>query len=403
MKKFLLLLLFIPLVSFGQSKEFKKDFKRELKKPSMIFLSDLNQALYGTILYADNSLGRLLSKSKEFGYTTYFNSETNSPIIKGLLNNRIFLYKENGDVDSHYETPYYSLGFIGKTIYFTGDDIEDALVSKIVTEIFLLEYSNTSSKKINDYFKKLKGFINKAYEEGYNIEETKFEYGNDEVLSGVKRLDISKESGGFYDVIESKIISKKNNPIQKLKITQSETTFKKRNLSGVLKDYFALRFTVEDEFSAKLDKVGKTQIESQIKYINNLRFTIGGEDMRDINEYDLEKMVSFFLEDCKKNNIKVPDINSLKARFVPLEGSTLALAYGGGDDSIINIEVDPQKWAESSAQKRWYVIYHELGHDVLNLDHGQGGKMMFNFADRDYTWDEFFDDKQYMFEFLKNK
>ena len=369
----------------------------------MIFLSDLNQALYGTILYADNSLGRLLSKSKEFGYTTYFNSETNSPIIKGLLNNRIFLYKENGDVDSHYETPYYSLGFIGKTIYFTGDDIEDALVSKIVTEIFLLEYSNTSSKKINDYFKKLKGFINKAYEEGYNIEETKFEYGNDEVLSGVKRLDISKESGGFYDVIESKIISKKNNPIQKLKITQSETTFKKRNLSGVLKDYFALRFTVEDEFSAKLDKVGKTQIESQIKYINNLRFTIGGEDMRDINEYDLEKMVSFFLEDCKKNNIKVPDINSLKARFVPLEGSTLALAYGGGDDSIINIEVDPQKWAESSAQKRWYVIYHELGHDVLNLDHGQGGKMMFNFADRDYTWDEFFDDKQYMFEFLKNK
>jgi hypothetical protein len=403
MKKLILVLLFIPFVSFGQSKKFKKDFKRELKKPSMIFLSDLNQALYSTILYADNSLGRLLSKSKEFGYTTYFNSETNSPIIEGLFDNRIFLYKDNGDVDSYYETPYYSLGFIGKTIYFTGDDIEDALVSKIVTEIFLLEYSNTSSKKINDYFKKLKGFINKAYEEGYNIEETKFEYGNDEILSGMKKLEISKESGGFYDLIESKIISKKNNPIQKLKITQSETTFKKRNLSGVLQDYFALRFTVEDEFSAKLDKVGKNQIESQIKSINNLRFTIGGEDMRDINEYDLEKMVSFFLEDCKKNNIKVPDINSLKARFVPLEGSTLALAYGGGDDSIINIEVDPQKWAESSAQKRWYVVYHELGHDVLNLDHGQGGKMMFNFTDRDYTWDEFFDDKQYMFEFLKNK
>ena len=63
-------------------------------------------------------------------------------------------------------------------------------------------------------------------------------------------------------------------------------------------------------------------------------------------------------------------------------------------------QIDPEKWAKSSSQKRWYVLYHELGHDVLNLEHGQGGKMMFNFVDRNYTWDEFFNDKQYMFNFL---
>ena len=85
-----------------------------------------------------------------------------------------------------------------------------------------------------------------------------------------------------------------------------------------------------------------------------------------------------------------------------MEGDTIALAYGKGDDSIIYIEVDPEKWAESSSQKRWYVLYHELGHDVLNLDHGQAGKMMFNFANRDYTWDEFFEDKQYMFKSINN-
>ena len=51
-----------------------------------------------------------------------------------------------------------------------------------------------------------------------------------------------------------------------------------------------------------------------------------------------------------------------------------------------------------------YILYHELGHDVLNLEHGQGGKMMFNFADRDYSWDEFFKDKEYMFSYyLDNK
>ena len=63
--------------------------------------------------------------------------------------------------------------------------------------------------------------------------------------------------------------------------------------------------------------------------------------------------------------------------------------------------MDPEKWAKSSIEKRWYVLYHELGHDVLNLEHGQGGKMMFNFADKEYTWDDFFKDKDYMINFIK--
>lgn len=50
--------------------------------------------------------------------------------------------------------------------------------------------------------------------------------------------------------------------------------------------------------------------------------------------------------------------------------------------------------------KRWYLIYHELGHDVLNLKHGEGGKMMFTFSDREYEWKEFFDDKKYMFNYI---
>ena len=46
-------------------------------------------------------------------------------------------------------------------------------------------------------------------------------------------------------------------------------------------------------------------------------------------------------------------------------------------------------------------MYHELGHDVLNLDHGNGGKMMFNYVDRDYSWKEFFVDSDYMFNNFK--
>jgi hypothetical protein len=108
-------------------------------------------------------------------------------------------------------------------------------------------------------------------------------------------------------------------------------------------------------------------------------------------------MIDFFLEDTKRSNIAVKPDQNIKAIFEPLEGSTIALAYGSGDDSNILIRVDPEKWANASEVKRWYILYHELGHDVLNLDHGEGGKMMFNFADREYSWDEFLEDKDYMF------
>jgi len=48
-------------------------------------------------------------------------------------------------------------------------------------------------------------------------------------------------------------------------------------------------------------------------------------------------------------------------------------------------------------------MYHELGHDVFNLEHGQGGKMMFNFADREYNWFDFAYDSKKMFEYVKSK
>lgn len=74
-------------------------------------------------------------------------------------------------------------------------------------------------------------------------------------------------------------------------------------------------------------------------------------------------MNNFFLEDCKKHGIY--------------------------DDFNIFLKVDPGKWSRASIVKRWYILYHELGHDVLNFEHGEGGKMMFNFTEEDYSWEVF--------------
>lgn len=152
-----------------------------------------------------------------------------------------------------------------------------------------------------------------------------------------------------------------------------------------------------------MDNLNNLSISSQknkSKILNSLRSKIGNKDMMDINIYDLKEMVKFFLEDCKRSNIKVPKIETLSTRFEPLDDGVIALSYAMGDDSKIVIKVDPKKWQNSSKQKKWYIMYHELGHDVLNLNHGEGGKMMFNFADREYSWDEFYKDKDYMFNYV---
>ena len=129
-------------------------------------------------------------------------------------------------------------------------------------------------------------------------------------------------------------------------------------------------------------------------------------DLRDVNNYDLKSMINFFIEDYNRFSNKVfskklsPVIfkeEQINATFESLEGNEIALSYGMNDDSKIIIKIDPEKWANASEEKRWYIIYHELGHDILNLEHGEGGKMMFNFADKDYSWDDFIEDKKYMF------
>lgn len=127
----------------------------------------------------------------------------------------------------------------------------------------------------------------------------------------------------------------------------------------------------------------------------------------DISEYDLEPMIKLFLKDLynsiertdglKINNDYIERVK-ISVDFQVLEGNTLAVSSGINDDENIRIKIDPSKWKDATSIERWYTIYHELGHDVLNFKHGEGGKMMFNYTFKDYSWYDFEEDRQYMFE-----
>ena len=146
-----------------------------------------------------------------------------------------------------------------------------------------------------------------------------------------------------------------------------------------------------------------------------------GESFNKSNEFDLEFMVNLFLDDIINNNLergepslliknlrlqRKSQTNGIKinATFKPLEDGVLALSYGSKDNKNIILKVDPEGWSKASSAKKWYTLYHELGHDVFNFEHGQGGKMMFNYSDEEYTWDNFNEDRNYMFDvFLKKQ
>ena len=129
-------------------------------------------------------------------------------------------------------------------------------------------------------------------------------------------------------------------------------------------------------------------------------YNVGVHNLKSINQYDLRQMIDVFLLDCQLNEISIKN-NKIFASFETLDDYILGLSYGKNDDSRIELKIDPEKWANASVPKRWYLLYHELGHDVLNLEHGSGGKMMFNFADRGYSWSEFWEDRAYMFKSYK--
>ena len=142
-------------------------------------------------------------------------------------------------------------------------------------------------------------------------------------------------------------------------------------------------------------------------------------DVKSVNEYDLRAMIKVFLIDFKshlKSKGEFPIERKLEsmingsgitidAIFETIEKDVLGISYGKDNSSKIILKINPQKWKNSSPLERWYTIYHELGHDVLRLRHGEGGEMMFNYSitDENYSWEKFFEQRDYMFNYtLKN-
>ena len=128
--------------------------------------------------------------------------------------------------------------------------------------------------------------------------------------------------------------------------------------------------------------------------------------LANVNPFNLEKYIDKFILDAKINhNIDLSYVNKRDRLIIfrELKEKTIATAYKMNNDNEVFVKVDPENWYDANQAKRWYIIYHELGHDILNLEHGECGAMMNATTSGKYSWGRLEKDKNTMFESYKLK
>jgi hypothetical protein len=331
-------------------------------------------------------LSDIIIESKKFNYET-IRDENGEMIFLNYdgINDFLYLTKKIQPKDLNLEFT----GSITKKYYFNSKTIEDAIVWRIDTEIYITPIAKISDETIKNKYSQIKNNILNNYR--------KKEYS---VVNKINKFNFESFYKIKYDIIESSNIKRLcenlfENCQYEFNFNIGETLVKKKNLI-----FYHLFFSVVDFDTEQLSYGINKKIEKINENYELLKFNIGGVDIRNINQYDIKSFIEVFINDCENNKIKIQKDMIISANFEPLDGNIIALAYGLGDDSKVIIKVDPLKWKEASIEKKWYIIYHELGHDILNLNHGEAGKMMFNFADKEYSWKDFLEDKEYMFNNL---
>jgi len=238
MKTLLYLLIFIPLVSFGQSKKFKKDYKKNLKSPSFLFMTDWRESNYGNIVFNENVLSKIISNSVKYGYKLIKRDDGQFIFKDGIFK---YIWLEKKITDLNYESfPGYSIGSVYKKFYFSSETINDAIVVKVETEISLLEYANVSASQIINYFEFVKNFVKRSYLERFNLE------------SSSQKYDSKSMFDEYYDLVDIYKIWRINE-INDYKIEYvlsiGNGTKQIKNKKGSYNNYYKIVFSIESSMS----------------------------------------------------------------------------------------------------------------------------------------------------------
>ena len=108
---------------------------------------------------------------------------------------------------------------------------------------------------------------------------------------------------------------------------------------------------------------------------------------------------SFNTMQSNKTNIYFKQI-SVSQRSEP--SNILAIAKGMYDNCKVEIQVSPEEWFNADNVRRLWIIYHELCHDIFNLTHETGIKLMNPEIPSFIDESKFLDARDELIEFIFN-
>ena len=171
---------------------------------------------------------------------------------------------------------------------------------------------------------------------------------------------------------------------------------------------FFIFFSCSKSDIINLNQHTEKRLESCVSY----------DDLLDVNSdrYDLTAYWDKFVADAKCSMISRPDFSltnsSVNVFFeydtenkitsgVALESEYWGYAKGTCNDSVVNIGIVWSYWANTTVIEKLALMYHEFGHDVLNLDHGSNPNDIMHpqiLGTKESTYNEFIIAKDRFFE-----
>lgn len=153
--------------------------------------------------------------------------------------------------------------------------------------------------------------------------------------------------------------------------------------------------------------IHKSQQNKLYNEISKSAYCIDGENF--------DVYVDKFYRDIGNYGIfpKKPTIKIIKfAKFEHISDATHihGMSFGKGDEDLIEIYINPNTWEKFNKPMRYFLMYHELAHDVLNVDDlnltlGNEGKLMYPALEsyNEKTMDDFIESSHDFFKEISLK
>ena len=120
---------------------------------------------------------------------------------------------------------------------------------------------------------------------------------------------------------------------------------------------------------------------------------------------DLEPYLDEFIRQAADHDIDLNWVYGNSVHLCYTEAGfkkLLAVSWDMHNDHSVTVSVVRDQWNSVSEAKRKYIMFHELGHDILNLEHNECKIMNANLP-LTPSWETVNNDINDMFKYYKNK